>query len=386
MLGTIFLYNFILLGSTFFVYLSEKERTTIGRFLCTTIAFLIVFLPAAFRYQIGVDYYSYTQIYETIGNGFKINIEPAYYYLNYAFNALDLDVEWLFALVAFIIYLPVFISYPKKNRALFHYFYLTTFYFVTFYSLRSMIVTSLAMLAISLYIQNRKIIPYLTLIGVGFLFHKSAILLAPLPFWDRNNIRIFIQKISYLVPIILVALIIFRFELVIYLFESPVSVWLGYDKYAQSAFHIQETEVNTGLGVILRIMPLIFFIFYMRPIIKQNPQYFIWVIIILACIISVILSSTIVIFMRLERLFSMGYIYVPILILSTSKIPKIKKQLILLFLIISGLALYNADFLKSSTQICLGTRISPYVSIFNKEDDHSLKVPAPICIEQGLEK
>ncbi len=60
---TLIFYNFIFFSSTFFVWLSEKGHTYFDRIIILSIAFLIIFLPSAIRYDIGVDYLNYLEIY-----------------------------------------------------------------------------------------------------------------------------------------------------------------------------------------------------------------------------------------------------------------------------------------------------------------------------------
>src|SRR5690554_8221538 len=121
-------YNAILLLSTLFVWLSEKASTPMQRKVCTLIAFLIVFLPAALRYEIGIDYFSYKIIFENIRDGldpfWQSKMEPGYYFLNWVVANLGLSFEWLVALVAFFITLFFFYWLPKKESifmALFNY-------------------------------------------------------------------------------------------------------------------------------------------------------------------------------------------------------------------------------------------------------------------------
>lgn len=378
MLGTIFLYNFILLGSTLFVYLSEKAKTPIGRGICISIAFLIVFLPAAFRYYIGVDYHSYSEIYEAIGKGGESYVEPAYYYLNVLLNNFNLEVEWLFAIMAFLTYFIAFLSYPNRNKALYHYLYLTTFYFLTFTSLRGSLATSLALLAISLYLKNTKnLLFYFILIFIGYLFHKSVALMIIFPFLDNRLFRKIVLNSRIGFYLALMAIVIFGSVIIEWIFISPVSIWMGYDNYLNSLYHIQQTDFGSGLGFMIRIFPLLIFIVFYKSIIKYNSKIFIYILVSICCILSVFLSAQVHIFTRLERVFALAYIYIPCIILYTYNL-RMRKIVVGICLIFTFI-LYNHNYLTYTTQTCEGARLSPYVSIFNKIDDQSLKVTAQYC-------
>lgn len=62
-MATVIFYNFILLSSTFFVWLSEKGKGNLERYFFLGLAFLLVCVPAAIRYDVGADYMSYLAIY-----------------------------------------------------------------------------------------------------------------------------------------------------------------------------------------------------------------------------------------------------------------------------------------------------------------------------------
>src|SRR5690554_5084354 len=99
---TVFFYNLILLGSTLFVWLSEKMRYKLDRLLVLGVAFLLVFLPSAIRYDIGTDYLNYLEIYKS---GSYINYkftEPAFYFINCFLDSIGVHFQWLFAVLAFI--------------------------------------------------------------------------------------------------------------------------------------------------------------------------------------------------------------------------------------------------------------------------------------------
>lgn len=69
---TIVLYNSILLFSTLFIYLSEKTTTVLQRKICLVIAFLIIFIPAAIRYFVGVDLPNYEVAFYQIKEGIDV--------------------------------------------------------------------------------------------------------------------------------------------------------------------------------------------------------------------------------------------------------------------------------------------------------------------------
>src|SRR5690554_6268916 len=79
---TFVLYNSILLLSTLFVYLSDKIAGKYGKFFLLSIAFLILYLPAAIRFNIGSDYLSYKDIFYTIASSSAVKYETGFVLLN----------------------------------------------------------------------------------------------------------------------------------------------------------------------------------------------------------------------------------------------------------------------------------------------------------------
>lgn len=107
---TVTFYVLILLGSTFFVWLSEKCRWSVDRVIFLFVAFLIVFIPSAVRYDVGTDYLSYIAIYENEEGLNKYELtEPAFYFLNRLLRALEVRPQWLIATCAFVYTAVVFL-------------------------------------------------------------------------------------------------------------------------------------------------------------------------------------------------------------------------------------------------------------------------------------
>lgn len=370
MISTIIFYNAILLLSTAFIYLSEKGNTPIGRAVCTIIAFLIVFLPSALRYEIGVDYLSYRDIYTEIGLGYNSYVEPGYFYLNYFFNKLNLQVEYFFAFIAFFIYFFAFLSYPKRYKTLFHYFYITVFYFSTFNTLRSMMVTSLILLAIMQYRRNKNNLIFFSLILFACFFHKTAILIGFLPFFYNKISTILLKKNSIFIVLSLICIFLFKDYILYWLMNSGAMELLGYHSYINNPLWMNSTELGSGLGVLIKVLILLFVILFIRKILSFNQKNIILILIILACLISLIFSISIKIIYRIEKLYSVAYIFAPLLIISTPKIPL--KRTFIICSIFFWLAIFNMSIIKGSTnhlQTCSGEKISPYISILNKQSN-----------------
>lgn len=95
-----------------------------SKIFCIIVAFLILLLPAALRYEIGIDYFSYKIIFENIRDGFdpflQSEMEPGYYFLNWLVAKLGGEFELLIVLISFLITTFFFKSYPNKHKAIYH--------------------------------------------------------------------------------------------------------------------------------------------------------------------------------------------------------------------------------------------------------------------------
>ena len=127
MLGTFLLYNSILVFSTLFVFLYEKSKERIFSLFFLITAFLIIYIPAAVRYNIGADYFSYVNIYEKYSMGGEIKQEIGLKYLMDFLLFFDLPAHSLFVLSSFLIYMFLFLSYPKRGASIYHFSYMVFF-------------------------------------------------------------------------------------------------------------------------------------------------------------------------------------------------------------------------------------------------------------------
>lgn len=372
MFPTLIFYNVIILFSTLFVYLSEKVRKKSSVFFFLSIAFLIVFLPSAFRYGIGIDYFSYVDIYENIE--YEERVEIGFILLNKLLSFLGLSSDWLFIVSAFITYACFFISYPKKNKTLFHFFLFITFYFSTFNIVRSSIAMGFILVGIMSYFKHQKIFRFILFILIASLFHKTAILYVVfIPFLSRHFYS-FIRK-NYLVILLLVsAVFIYKEEILSMVFQSQIVLQLGYSIYLENGFYSTAAEGGTGLAVISKFLILIFPIIFTKKILRQNGDFYIFILVMIACALILIFSSQMLILGRIEELLVFSYSFAIYVICLTYNIPF--KKIYLYGSITFFIILFNKSIYTGSTdynKTCKGLRIYPYVSIFNKED--STRVP-----------
>lgn len=366
---TLFLYNFVLFSSTFLVYLSEKASTRLQRKVCMVLAFLIVFIPAALRYEIGIDYFSYEIMFNNVKDGtstfFESRIEPGYYFLNWIVVKSGLSFEYLIATVSFFISLFFFKSYPNKNKTVFHFVLWITIYLETFNTLRSMLAAGLLMLAVSIYIKNKNNLKYFVLVFIAASFHKSAFLFLLLPLISERGFFTYCLKYKLVLPLIVLLVYFFGGKLTGFIMDSWLTQFFGFSGYADSWYN-REVEFNSGLGVVAVIL---FFIYVIASFSKRQENREILYLVVSLTAISIVLSSYVAIFERLKLLFVIGFPIAAWLLFSVKK--DLLSRVAILGIILIGLLNFNKSIYFGSTDYmdtCRSARITPYISVFNKED------------------
>lgn len=363
-MATVIFYNFILLSSTFFVWLSDKGRTSIERWLMLCIAFLLVFIPSAIRYDIGTDYLSYLSIYES---GSYINYqlkEPAFYFINWFLDSIGAHFQWLFAVFAFIFTAVAFKAYPRKNAWLLHFLFFSMLWFFSFNGIRQAIALSWCMLALFYYFDKRYGY-FVILTLMGSFFHQSAIfvtfsgLLALIPL--RSALQLNIAPIIFLSLLTLSFLftntIFFNIEMLLKLVGLS-----NYAAYFSNKSHFVTRDFGSGLGILAKLLFSIYIILNSKRLLLINRQYWIVIITIFAYALASILAMDIVIFERMVVTFSLGPLIGGYLL---TLLPK--NKLMHTLMLCSFVMLLLLSFIKESFSIettYSNPKRNPYQSIF----------------------
>ncbi|EHP6183347.1 MULTISPECIES: EpsG family protein [Enterobacterales] len=383
MFESLVLYNFIFLTSSFLLYYSEKLKYRFDRRILILIAWLIIVIPAAIRYNIGVDYRGYVSIYNDIVTKNESYVEPGFKLIitlaSYLFNA----PEGLFLISSILIYTVLFLSYPKKNSYVINYIFIGMFYLLSYTFIRSYIALSFTMLGIMILIENKRhsTLIYFMLISLAITFHKSAAILLILPFLNNSFIIGFFKKFSCIILFSLAIVFIFRFELANLIIKSPVINVLGYEHYLNSPQYMRVVETGTGLGILFKMTLLLLPVFFSKKIISLNKDLCIVIISCFLAFIALSLGLTYFIFDRIQYLFFFAYILSPYVLLTLIQIDNLKPiiKLIMSVIFFCVFVLFQKDIIANQSTFCFGHRVSPYVSIFNKTSDMSLEYNDPSC-------
>lgn len=333
-MATVVFYNFILLSSTLFVWLSEKGRTRLDRWGLLAVAFLLVFIPSAIRYDIGTDYLNYLGtdylnylgIYESGDYSYYLK-EPAFYFINWILNKIDANFQWLFAIFAFIFTAAAFKAYPRRKAWLLHFLFFSMLWFFSFNGVRQAVALSWCLPALFCFFDKRYGW-FVVLTLVGSMFHQSALfitaagLAALVPFTHHIKTR--------MAPLAFIGFILFAFvsmNVVLVYMEQLLSL-VGLNKYANyfsSSKHFVSRDFGSGLGVLAKVLFTIYVILQARLFIHLNKNYWLLIILTFAYAVGVVLANNIIIFGRMADTFVLAPIVGGYLLLQLSKNKQLHK-------------------------------------------------------------
>lgn len=387
MIFTYILYNTILFSNIAFLFLAEKTKHY--KYIFLFLSFLIIFFPAAIRYNIGADYFSYVNIFNEIKfspEGY--HKELGFLWINQLLIYLNLGPQSLFVFTSFIIYIFTYLSFPQKNKLLFSFIFITTFYLVSFNLVRTAIVYSISLAIFSnIYFKKNNLILNTLLFTFGFLIHKSILLILAIPIISFLIPSKLLKNRLFIIATYILVLILFynRNEMISILMSFDFIKNIGYSRYINSVY-LSQTKINSGIGIILSIIPFIWITIFSRHLITFNNKNKYIVISSLIYIFAIMCSSSFVLLSRIERTF---IFIIPISIYafySCGNIRKIVRLSFTIYIIIWYLLLFETNINIFRSDVCAGSRVSPYVSIFNKEDDKSLKIIHSECLKNEIKK
>ncbi len=192
----------------------EKEKCYKASII---IFFVVLFFLTAFRsIRVGADTSNYALMFRRFSAwSFERNLkykEPAFALLCKIISLFTHNYQVLVITVSVITIIPVAIvyvkeiEYPMTTIALL----LSTSNFYMFFSgMRQSIAISLGMIAF-LFVRKKKLIPFLLIVCLAFLFHRTALILFLM--YPIYHIRIVKKSLLYVIPSMIV----------IYIFNKPI--------------------------------------------------------------------------------------------------------------------------------------------------------------------
>lgn len=367
---TVIFYCSILLGSTFFVWLSEKGRTWLGRWFFLSVAFLLVFVPSAIRYDIGTDYINYLAIYEGVSDIKELDSyqykEPLFYYINRFLQGVGAHFQFLFAVFAFIFTAVVFKSYSRENAWLLHFLFFSVLWYFSFNGIRQAVAVSFCILALFNFFEKRYVW-FLALTLIAAMFHQSALIitvagglaLIPLPVSFKTRIAPLIFLTVFGVAFFGMNIVLVYMEQLLYLFGMT-----KYAGYFNSARHFVERDFGSGLGVLVKVLFCFYIIICAKALIQQNKNFWLLLVLVFTYALGVILASRIIIFGRMADVFIVAQILGAYFLWQLPKNKSINRLVIGVFILFLTLS-FIKEGLGVETSYANPKR-NPYQTIFTE--------------------
>jgi hypothetical protein len=248
----------IIIGSlaVFFTYLTRSRQNGAG----LKLAFFVIFVFLALRYDYGNDYMAYLNGYNEIisyNSIFFIDVrwEPGWNSLNFLFKPFGFFVMVGFTSLAtcFVMYRFIrdFVPSGYQWLAVFLYVFDPSQILIPASAMRQNIAILLFLIAIK-FLYKKKIIIYLVLTVVGATFHKSAIMLLPLVLLAYINFKI--NKLFASVIVLMYASL-FLFRETIFSYINPfIESYLP--QFAEDYLYGLRSEFSSGLGFIYALFQL----------------------------------------------------------------------------------------------------------------------------------
>ena len=185
------------------------------RVLFYLIAFVVPFLVAALRYEVGNDFRSYSWLFLMSGAGHETHMEFGFELLVMLIKLFTQEVQVVFASISFITILLIFLTIKRFSAYCglsYFLFFSMGFYGNSLSAIRSYIAIAVCFWAIK-FLQKNEIIIYLAFVLLAMSFHASAVVMVPFALLARYRFRV-----SYYIILLVIGLIVSVFG--IYLLDA----------------------------------------------------------------------------------------------------------------------------------------------------------------------
>lgn len=259
-------YLAIFIFASLFAYLADRYgkrkkngKKTLNKYFWI-ISFLIAWLPIALRYYVGTDYKNYMIIYSNISDrvfSVSVGIEPGFWLLNKIGQQLNMNFQYVISissLITFVLFYIGLASYRKNvNVGIATFILLTSYYPFICNGVRQSIAMAFVFISY-IYISERKLFKFLTIIFLGALFHYTIICI--IPFYFICGKKVFPNWLKSLLMAVSI-LIMLNIE---YYYPLFLSSSILFEKY--SSYNAQEIKFGFGLLIYLVIYLFFYFVLY----------------------------------------------------------------------------------------------------------------------------
>lgn len=232
------------------------------------LAFMPLYVISAFRYGVGVDFHSYTWIFNALNvTGEETHVELGYIALNKLIGFFSTNPAWLFIVTSGIIlfFFAKGIYDNSDNITLTLFLFITLgYFFYSMISIRHFMALGIYFYA-QKYMKKQEFISFLTLILIATSFHKIALIAIPIYFVFTKK-----YKASYLAMIffVLVGCAVLN-EYVLELIFAFI-----YSAYKNSIYHVYDVSV---FNILLSSVATFLSIVYYKPLLQKDKANIIYI-------------------------------------------------------------------------------------------------------------
>lgn len=288
-LTLLFLVAFSSLGVTY-----SKNPSIIWGTKYITLSLLII--PAAIRYGIGTDYFSYVDIFNEIKFWGERNIEIGYLMLNKLIIYLNGDVQWVFAICAYATIIFCFKNVSNNRWYIYTILFVLIIYPWLFTTVRQILAASIAFYALRQMEEGHKTIKSILCIALAFLFHISSIIY---PFIYFIGKRITIKKTTAIIIFSITFIFTFILSNTLTEYMTLLASLTVYGSYTQSEWFLA-ADTGSGLGNITRYATF-FLLLLLYPLNLKDKNNKLIYNILLVYITFEVMSAQIIIVNRISR-------------------------------------------------------------------------------------
>lgn len=225
------------------------------------LSFMPLYLISAFRYGVGVDFHSYTWIFNALNvTGEETHVEGLYIALNRLIGFFSTNPAGLFIVTSAIIlvFFALGIYENSDNLTLTLFLFITLGYF--FYSMIS--IRHFMALGIYFYAQKfmkrQEFFPFLALILLASGFHKIALIAIPIYFVFTQRYKV--SHFAIMFSVLVACAVLNRYVLeLIFMFV--------YSAYRNSIYHIYDVSAfNILLSGVATFMSIV----YYKPLLERD--------------------------------------------------------------------------------------------------------------------
>ena len=326
-----------------------------------------LFIPAAVRYGIGADFFSYMNIYHHYEiDRVNFNIEPFMVAIIKILVFLKLPAQSLFVVYAFLTNFFMFLAIPKDRFYMAIPVYVLVFYLETYCVLRQILGCIIMFYAVRLFLEG-KTRKSLIWCVVAFFNHKSLIITIAILFLSQLIPYVSTKRKFLFFMVYMIFLYLFSSAILQFVFEKVLGN-TSYAVYAVNAFSTKETEINSGMGVLLRLLILSVFAFMIDKVNLSKKEYKLSVALLFAYTLFYFLNIKMYIF---ARLIVAIYFCIIVFFIDVAKSFSKCRKIALTFLFICY-GLFFVMGIKNATvyvdNVANGRQINPYVTVWNYHD------------------